>query len=163
MRNALTPWAPRFGGSSFRELDHAWREFDSLFDRVFGGGDSPAAEGNRGWWPSVESWVRDDALHVRVDLPGIDPKDVEVTLDGNTLTVHGERKAEEAAKGGYREVRYGRFERQFTVPRGLDPEKVTAEYRNGVLEVTAPLPARVTGRKVPVQTAPAKEDSKEAA
>src|SRR5687768_8909035 len=73
--------------------------------------------------PLVESWVKDGALHVRVDVPGVDPKDVEVSLHGRTLTIRGERRDEREEKNGYRETRYGRFERSFVVPNGIDGEK----------------------------------------
>src|SRR5437016_2953425 len=73
---------------------------------------------------------------------------------GTTLTISGVRRSErEGKEDGHRfsEVRYGRFERSLTVPAGLDPEKVTARYENGVLEVTAPLPPGFASRKVPIQ------------
>ena len=91
---------------------------------------------------------------MRCDLPGVDPSEVEVSLEGTTLTIAGERRAErEGTEGGHRfsEVRYGRFERSLTVPEGLDPEKVTARYENGVLEASAPLPADFASRRIPIQ------------
>lgn len=89
---------------------------------------------------------------MRADLPGVDPKEVEVSLEGDTLTISGERRSKSEREGGrYSEVRYGRFERSMRVPEGLDPEKVTAKYANGVLELTVPLPKEVsTARKIPV-------------
>ncbi len=105
-----------------------------------------------GWWPHVETHRTDGNLVVRCDLPGIEAKDVEVSLDGDTLTISGERRAEKREGDHYSEVRYGRFERAVRVPDGLDPAKVTARYTNGVLEVMAPLPKETVARKIPVQT-----------
>ena len=123
-----------------------WRDFDGLFDGVFG---SPVAESGRRWWPSLESYEKDGQFHVRMDVPGVDPKDIEVSLTGNILRVAGERKAER--EGGYREIEYGRFERTFVVPDGVDAEKIRAKYVNGVLELTIALPASAQPTKVPVQ------------
>src|SRR5437773_6365133 len=79
----------------------------------------------------------------------------QVSLEGTTLTISGERRSEREEKGEGRrfgEVRYGRFERSLTVPDGIDPEKVTAHYENGVLEVTVPLPAGHASRRVPIES-----------
>src|SRR5213083_496707 len=78
----------------------------------------------------------------------------QVSLEGTTLTISGEGRSEREEKGEGRrfgEVRCGRFERSLTVPDGIDPEKVTARYENGVLEVTLPLPAGHAPRRVPIQ------------
>jgi len=91
---------------------------------------------------------------VRADLPGVDPKDVEVSLEGDTLTISGERRSKSEREGGrYSEVRYGRFERSMRLSEGLDPEKVTAKYANSVLELTVSLPKEgAAARKIPVKT-----------
>jgi len=151
MWNSLIPRPRSLPRSFFRELSELNRDLDRLSEGVF---DPRQPQSARAWWPAAEEEVKDGTLVLRYDLPGIDPKDVQVSLDGRTLTVTGERKAErETGKGAHRasEVRYGRFERSITVPEGLDPEKVTARYTNGVLEVTVPLPAAFTGRRIPVQ------------
>lgn len=103
--------------------------------------------------PSVESFVRDGQLVVRADLPGIDPKDVEVSLEGSRLTLKGERKSmheETKAEMVHREVSYGRFERSIRLPAGVDPESINASYKDGVLEVTMKAPAGLTSKKVPI-------------
>jgi HSP20 family protein len=103
------------------------------------------------YWPSLEAFRKSDALGVRVDLPGIDPEHVEVSLHGRILTVRGERKAgHDDEDVGYREVRYGQFERSLTVPEGIDPDAVQARYVNGVLEITMPVPKGLVPRRVPV-------------
>ena len=132
--------------SMFRGFEGLHRDIDQLFDGVFGSRDvAPVAD----WTPRVDTVVKDDALVVRADLPGVDPKEVDISLEGNILSVRGERKAEKE-DASYREVSYGRFERRVRVPNGTDPEKISAKYTNGVLEVSVPLPKPVT-RKVPVE------------
>jgi len=119
--------------------------FDTLLDRFFG-----RAEGGYGAsWPSLETFREGERLGVRVDLPGVDASDVEVSLHGRALTIRGERKARRE-NSGYREVRYGHFERTVAVPEGIDPESVEARYVSGVLEVTMPVPKGLVPRKVPV-------------
>jgi len=130
------------------------QEMDQLFSRFFGEGEqvgnrwvSPSAS----YVPRIESTVRDNTLWVKADLPGIDPKDVEVTVEGNRLTLRGERKAEhEGSEEGYlhREVQYGSFVRSFPIPDGVKAEEIQAKYHNGVLELSVPLPAAMLPQKV---------------
>jgi HSP20 family protein len=152
MRNGLMlrSWLDEMPSSFSRDLFDLRRDFDSFFDRVFGGGRERETE--RTWWPTLESYVKDGDVHVRVDLPGVSPDDVDVTFERNVLTIRGERRAEHgSAENGYREVRYGRFERSLTLPEGIDPESIRASHANGVLELTLPLPESVKPRKVPIR------------
>src|SRR5439155_3505238 len=144
MLNSLIPkaWANDMPRSLFRGLFDLDRDLDTLF------------ESGGTWWPAVEARTKDGELVLRCDLPGVDPSDIEVSLEGTTLTISGERRSEREEKEEGRrfsEVRYGRFERSLTVPDGIDREKVTARYENGVLEVTVPLPAGHASRRVPIQ------------
>lgn len=145
---ALTPWKP------FGELSSLHRDIDDLFARFFG-------EEERGWLrpfemdsaPAVESFLRGDELVVRADLPGIDPKNVELAVEGDRLIIKGERKKVDEQKRGnefYREVSYGRFERIVALPAGVDPDKVKAEYHDGVLEITMKAPKGVASKKVQI-------------
>jgi len=87
----------------------------------------------------VESFVDGATYVVRADLPGIDPdKDIEVKVDGDVLTIHGERHEAERANG-HSEVRYGSFTRSVRLPKGSAATDVVARYDAGVLEVTVPL------------------------
>ena len=106
------------------------------------------------WWPAVESYAKDGNLHVRVALPGVDPKDVEVTVSDDYLTIRGERKAKSDEKDGNRYVRefaYGSFERILALPEGVDPGKVQAKFANGMLDLTVPAPVAVVPKKVEIQ------------
>lgn len=144
---ALAPWRP------FRELSTVHHEIDDLFTRFFG-------EEERGWMrpfegfaPAVESFLRGDELVVRADLPGIDPKQVELAVEGDRLIIKGERKKVEEQKRAdelYREVSYGRFERTVALPAGVDPDTVKAAYHDGVLEITMKAPKHFVPKKVPI-------------
>jgi HSP20 family protein len=98
---------------------------------------------------------------VKVDLPGVNPDEVEVTVDGDELAIRGERKTEREEKGSYREVRYGSFERRFTLPKGVAADKVEARYDKGVLTLTIPLPEAAKAHRIPV-TGPSADLSKAA-
>jgi HSP20 family protein len=91
---------------------------------------------------------------VRVALPGVDPKDVELSVNDNVLTVKGQRKHQgEARNGGHflREFSYGTFERALVLPEGVDPAGVTAKFTNGILEIAIPAPVAPAPRKVEIK------------
>lgn len=140
---ALTHWSPFSTFDVLRELD---RELDRMFDGLVEPLAAPA------WAPAVECFTRGDRYIVRVDLPGVSPRDVEVTLQGNRLTIKGERKPSQASGDNYvyRETWAGAFERTVTVPEGIAPGDVRATYSNGVLEVSMPLPPALVPHRVPI-------------
>lgn len=133
----VTRWHPvLFGGN---------RDVDAVLDRFLG------RRGlNRGWTPPMDAYTTDENHVLRLDLPGVDPKDLDIAVEGRLLTIRGERKGEE--KGRYhRETFHGKFERTVRLPAGVDADRIEARYQNGVIEVSVPLPAKPAGRKVPVQ------------
>jgi HSP20 family protein len=143
----LFPSEPR---SVLHGFGSAHRDIDSLFEDFFG---RNPVEATADWAPRLETFVTDEALHIRTDLPGVEPKAVEITIEDDVLTIRGERKAERES-AAYREINYGRFERRIRVPQGTEADKITASYANGVLDVTVPIPKPVS-RKVTVNvTAP---------
>ena len=95
----------------------------------------------------IEEERRDDALVVRAEMPGIDPdRDVTIELEEGLLTIRAERREEERKETEGKvvsEFRYGTFARTLAVPKGVKPEDVKATYRDGILEVTVPMPAPV--------------------
>ena len=140
MFNELMRWNPS------EELSNWHRDIDDLFGRFFERAEAPAFA----WTPRMETSRKDNHYVVRVDLPGVDPKDVSVQAEGNVLTISGERKSEDTG-AEYRETFYGKFERTLTLPQGVETDKIAAHYQNGVLEVKVPLPAQLVGRKIPIQ------------
>lgn len=138
MTRMLTRWDP------FRDLAALQDRIDRLFEDSLGrlrsdwGGE--ALEG-RTWAPAVDIVETDNEIVLKADLPGIDPKDVEIQVQNGTLTLKGERKFESDVKeDNYRRVErvYGSFVRSFSLPRSVDADKAEAEYRNGVLQVKLP-------------------------
>lgn len=94
---------------------------------------------SKAWLPAVDIKEEADKFLVRADLPGVDSKDIEVSLENGMLSIKGKRGSEvKDEKDGYRRVErvYGEFHRQFTLPDSADPEKVTAKCDKGVLEIT---------------------------
>jgi len=145
----LTPWQ-----TPFRAISEMQQEMNQLFSRFFGEGEQTEnrwVAPSESYVPRIESAVQENTLWVKADLPGTDPKDVEVMVEGNRLTLQGQRKAEhEGTQEGYlhREVQYGSFVRSFTIPEGVKAEDIQAKYQNGVLELSIPLPAEVLPKKV---------------
>lgn len=146
MPNQSQTWSP------FQELDRFKRDFDELLDRFLGGRFSRKASANG---PALESYIDNHQLIVRADLPGVDPKDVEITATGDQLTIRGKREQQREEKGRefiHREVIYGSFERLVKLPGGVNPDRIKASYQNGVLELTVPLPEQSQTRKVPIES-----------
>jgi HSP20 family protein len=96
--------------------------------------------------PTADVFTRDGKLLVKMDLPGLEAKDIHIKLYEGQLTVTGERKADKEIKeeGYYRkEMTYGFFERHLSVPKGVDEKEIKAEYENGVLEISMPKPVKI--------------------
>lgn len=129
------------------------REMDRLFDDAFRGFGMPMAGfGRAGGWPSVEVSERENEVRVTAEVPGLTEKDIDLTLDDGVLTLRGERRSESEDKDrGYSERFYGRFERRIVLPHGVDEEKASARFENGVLTVTVPkAPGAASGRRIPI-------------
>jgi HSP20 family protein len=114
---------------------------------------SSLAENRENWMPSVDILEKDGNLILRAELPGMSEKQIELKLEGNTLTLKGERKMEkEDNKTNYHRVEsfYGSFTRSFRLPDTVDADKISADYKNGVLTVTIPQKPEVRPREIPV-------------
>src|SRR3954465_11909624 len=144
---AIVRWEP------LRELSTLQNEMNRLFGSVF---DAPA-QGNGGalrrWMPAMDLVESGDHFVLRADLPGLDEGDVKIELEDTTLTISGERKAEHESsdEGYYRlERAFGPFSRTLQLPRGIDPEAVTASFDRGVLEVGVPKPEERKPRRIEI-------------
>lgn len=107
------------------------------------------------WVPSVDISEHDESFELHVDVPGIDPKDVEITLDNGVLTISGERQwvkdqNDESTVRRRTERAYGRFYRRFILPDTVDAENVKASNRHGVLEITIPKQAKSLPRRIKI-------------
>jgi len=126
-----------------------------LFEDFFNGFPftSPLSDNRETWTPSVDILEKDGNLILRAELPGISEKQIEIKLEGNILTLKGERKMEkEDDKANYHRVEsfYGSFTRSFRLPDTVDAEKISADYKNGVLTITIPQRPEVKPREIPV-------------
>jgi HSP20 family protein len=105
------------------------------------------------WRPAVDIKEEDNSYVINADLPGIDPKDIEVTMEDGVLTIKGERESEKEETGtSYKRVErtYGSFYRRFSLPDTADSENIKANGKNGVLEVVIPKQKKVLARKISV-------------
>lgn len=133
-----------------------WGAFD-LMDRLLAGQGirytDPAAAG-ADWVPSVDVKEEAERFVIHADVPGVDPKDIEVSMEDGVLTLAGERKSEKREEGeGWTRVerRSGRFLRRFTLPETADAEGISAQGHNGVLEIVIPKQAKAQPRKIQVK------------
>ena len=118
-------------------------------------GDTESSAATASWMPPVDIHEYGDRFQLFVDLPGVDPKEVEITLDNGVLTITGERYAQAPAEGEKAMQRrsergIGRFYRRFILPDTVDSEKVRANDRNGVLEIAIPKQAKAQPRRIEV-------------
>jgi HSP20 family protein len=133
----------------------AQRMFNRLFDQSFNGW--PFGEDatlNSSWAPACDIFEDKEGIRIVAEVPGVNPEDVRLSLENNTLTIRGEKKqvAEEKTEHIHRYERsYGVFERSFGLPTTVDPEKVEAEYSNGLLTVTLPKVERAKPREIQVK------------
>jgi HSP20 family protein len=134
------------------------REIDRLFNE-FAQGMGP--NGQQNLVPSIEVSETDKAIEVSAEMPGLERKDVEISIEDDTLAIRGEKKIEENRKDKnvqHSERTYGVFLRVLQLPPGIDPSSVQATMSNGVLKITIPKPARAEPKKIEV-----KEETKQAA
>ena len=142
----IVRWEP------LREFSTLQNEMNRLFNTVF---ETPATGGGtlRRWMPAMDLVETDDQFVLRADLPGLSEDDVAIEFDDGTLTVSGERNAEHESKGeGYHRVEraFGSFSRSLTLPEGVDPEAVTANFDRGVLEIRIPKPEARKPRRIEI-------------
>jgi HSP20 family protein len=146
-------WVP---GRMMRSLRGFQRDMDELFGDFFGSEWAlPAPAEQAGYfWPRVETSLTDGEHIVRAELPGFTPENVEVNLAGNTLTITGERKTGSEEKGN---MSQRRFSHTLTLPEAVEPEKVKATLRDGLLEIHMPASPQLVGKKIPIQVGAGEE------
>ncbi len=125
-----------------------------LFDEVF-----PASEGREDvglfdWRPVVDTYEKDDAIVIKAELPGVKKEDIAIDVRDNVLILKGERthdKDIEEKSYHRRERFYGRFQRSFSLPEAVDPEKIEASYKDGILEVKLPKLETKKAKKIEIK------------
>jgi len=132
---AIVRWEP------LRDLMTTQRGFDRLFKEAFTPFFGEGEPSTRTWAPPVDIYENENDIVLKAELPGIDPKDVEVKVEDNTLYLKGERKFEKEVKDeNYHRIErsYGSFARSFSLPNSINAEKVKAEFKDGLLTLTLP-------------------------
>jgi HSP20 family protein len=130
----LTPWKPF-------EFDRLRREMDRVWDSFFEGRPSRRAREEGEWLPSLDVSETKSDLVIKAELPGMDAKDIEISLNEGILTIKGEKKQErEEKEEGYHliERSYGSFTRSIRLPKEVQSDKINASFKNGVLKVVLP-------------------------
>ena len=153
---AIVRWDP------FRDLMSLQDEVNSLFRRSFlRGADAPVAvEAAASWAPALDVHESAESITVEVELPGMEARDIEISLEEDILRVRGERKFAGEVKGeDYHRMEraYGRFERSIPLPRKVEEEKVTASVKDGVLSIVLPKAVEAAARRIPVRVEEEKE------
>jgi HSP20 family protein len=143
----LTRWEP------FREFSTMQDRMNRLFRESYSPAGPEEALTTTSFAPPVDIYEDEHAITLKLEVPGIDEKDIDVRVDNNTLTVHGERKIEKEEKEeNFRRVerQYGSFTRSFTLPSSVDPGQVNAHYDKGVLKISLAKKAEAKPKQIKV-------------
>jgi len=150
-----------------RQLNTLQREFDDLFNRIFGIAEERKGDLATVAIPAVNSYIRDGRLHLEAELPGVEAGQLDVRIDGPQVIISGERRSghtEEKADFLLHESRVATFERCLTLPEGADGEQAKASYHDGLLEITMPMTKAKAagGRKLAIEGLESEKKSKKA-
>jgi HSP20 family protein len=140
------------------------REIDRLFNELVQGVGPNGGQSNI--VPNIEISETDKAIEISAEMPGLERKDVEISIEDDALTIRGEKRVEEDQKDKnvqHSERTYGVFLRVLQLPPGIDPSSVQATMSNGVLKITIPKPAKPEPKKIEVKEEPPKQETKQAA
>ena len=138
----------------YRDPLNSTREFRGELDRIFNANAAGYMDAVSDWVPSVDIKEDKDAYEVSADVPGVDPKGIDVSLEEGVLTVKGERKAENKDEGkGYTRTErvYGNFSRRFTLPDTVDADNISAKTEHGVLTLRIPKKEKALPKKIAVE------------
>lgn len=148
----------------FRDLGSLHREIDNLFRRTFGSVAETENEATLLMSPRLNAFMKDNLYHLEAELPGINRDDLDVQVEGNILTLRGERKLDKETRDRdflIHESGHGTFMRRLTLPEGVDTDKIQARYEDGMLRITMPMTKKLAaGRKVLIEGGTGKAGSK---
>jgi len=155
----LERWRPR--GLTGRGLlrrgpfENLERQMEDVFDRMFHGWPARGLDADFvGWVPPLDMIDRKNEVVLRADLPGLDRKDIQLAVENGVLTLQGSRQQEKEEQDDdcYAMERWaGAFSRSIALPQGVDPDRVEASFRNGVLEIHVPKTKEAQGRKIDIK------------
>ena len=144
----LIKWNP------WREMPTLSGRFNRLFDDPFFHIGRMADDSGLGLWnPAVDLYEKDDHFMIKAELPGVDKKAIKIYLKDRLLTLSGERSYDNEVKeeNYYRRERsYGKFQRAFTLPADVDSDKISAEFKDGVLQIEVPKPEEKQAKQVTI-------------
>lgn len=149
---AIVRWEP------FKDLLTTQGRFNRLFNDTFAHAFDDDQFSAKAWTPAVDIYETDQNLVMKAELPGIDPKDLEVRVEDGTLYLKGERKYEhEVKEENYHRVErsYGSFARTFSLPRTINTEDIKADYKDGILTLTMPKREEAKPKTVKINVAQA--------
>ncbi len=127
---------------------------DRLWDEYFGAGRRALQPAEEAWLPAVDVSETEDKITVKAEIPGMEAKDIDISMVGDTLVIKGEKKAEKEEKDeNYHMVErsYGSFSRSMKLPATVDPDKVDASYKNGVLIIVLPKKEEVKPKPIEIK------------
>ena len=133
-------------------ITEPYRLFNSFFGRPVAGENGKVT----GWWPTLDVHETENEYVVLVDLPGVKAEDVSIELEHQVLTVSGARVPYSTGQTKYSERPYGSFVRTLTLPKGVESDRIVADYQDGVLQVHVPKPAEVKPKKIAIGTSSTK-------
>ncbi len=152
---------PSFGAfpNLFQEMERMRSEMDRLFAGIMGR--APLSALDSGVFPALNVIEESERILVHAELPGVRPEDVEISIEGNTLTLRGERKRDDLGNVSYhrRERAAGRFQKALTLPVEVNPDGVEAKCKHGVLKLVLPKAEHAKPKKIPVLAARAADAS----
>lgn len=144
---AIVRWDP------WRDLAAFERQLDQMMGRM-GGGAGTGTQEQRAWTPSLDVHQEGDTMVICAEVAGIDPDQVDISVEDDVLTISGSREDHNEVEEGQwirRERHWGQFRRSVSLPPGVDPEQIQASARNGLIEVRVPRPAQVGAHRVPLR------------
>lgn len=142
----VTRWEP------LKDLMALQERMNKLFDETFSRGQQEQEAGV--WSPAVDILERGDAIILKMEVPEVDQEAIEIKMEGNTLTIKGERRLEEGTKREdyhRRERPYGRFSRSFSLPNTVDQSKITASHKDGILRLLLPKKEETRPKQIKVE------------
>src|SRR5689334_1013048 len=144
---AISRWDP------FRDLSLLQDRMNRLFDDAGRGWRADEPSATTTWSPAVDIYETENEIMVQAELPGVDRKDITLSLENNVLTLKGERRFEKETKQeNYHRIErsYGGFSRSFSIPAIVDEEKIRADYKDGILKIALPKKEQVKPKQIQI-------------
>jgi HSP20 family protein len=149
MKGEITMYRSFRTPSLWRDMDRLQQDMNRLFNLY-----SPSSKRRAPTYPAINIWVNDDSQVVSAEMPGVRVEDIDISVDGDTLTISGELGSDEVPEGAYvhrKERGFGKFSRTIQLPYPVDTEKVEASLKHGILNITLPHVEAVKPKKIAIK------------